>query len=258
MFQLAKWYLDLVTDEGIALVGYAARLRWGALRLRYASLLRSEPGSPATEDVSLRGTEPALEGDILTWRHGPLGVDGRWERQAPPIAAHLASLPSGDIHWHCLVPNAQVTLRLGDRTLAGRGYAERLELTLPPHELPFRTLHWGRHLSGQHALVWITWEGRTAPASWIWLDGALQPSARLSQGGITGLPGGLELCFDPPRTLRGRSVLTELARPLPALLDRVVGPVARMHERKLLARSALIQDGAPLDRGWAIHEEVRW
>jgi len=32
MFTLHKWYLDVVTDEGDALIAYAARLRWRRLR----------------------------------------------------------------------------------------------------------------------------------------------------------------------------------------------------------------------------------
>ena len=31
MFTLTKWYLDLVTDDGLAVVAYSARLRWGLI-----------------------------------------------------------------------------------------------------------------------------------------------------------------------------------------------------------------------------------
>ena len=36
MFLLTKWYLDLVTPEGTALIAYAARLRWGRFRMARA------------------------------------------------------------------------------------------------------------------------------------------------------------------------------------------------------------------------------
>lgn len=259
MFKLAKWYLDLVTDDGTALVGYAAGLRWGALRLRYASLLLAPPGQAPVEQTTLRQVaEPALDGNVLTWRSGPLHLEGRWLREARAIEAPLADLPTGAIHWHCLMPSAVAVVRVGEQRLTGRGYAERLVLTLQPNELPFRTLHWGRYLSVRHAVVWIDWSGAGAPARWIWLDGTLRPDARLDAQGITGLGPGMALRFGPPRPLRDRTVLPDLARPIPGLLRRVVGPVAQMRERKRLAMSRLERDGTTVDEGWAIHEEVAW
>ena len=44
-FTLSKWYLDCMTAEGDAVIGYVAELRYRALVVRYTSVrtLRSRP-----------------------------------------------------------------------------------------------------------------------------------------------------------------------------------------------------------------------
>lgn len=59
MFHLLKWYLDVVTDDGGVAIGYAARLRWGAVRVGYASLLLAAPSGSCREQATLRGAPVA-------------------------------------------------------------------------------------------------------------------------------------------------------------------------------------------------------
>lgn len=259
MFALTKWYLDLVTDDGTAIVAWAARLRWGALRLRYGSLLVAEPGRPPVEATTLHGvTDPTLTPERVEWRCAPLDLEGRWLPESPPLTAELLAGPQGAIRWRCHAPNALGALRIGARRFSGRGYVESLDVTCTPMQLPFRTLRWGRHLSAAHAVVWIDWQGGTASHRWVWLDGTPDSSADLTPGGLTGLAPGLQLHLDPARTLRDRRLLDDLAGPMPALARRVIGPAAGMREHKQLARSALLQDGVAIDAGWAVFEEVAW
>ena len=68
MFTLAKWYLDLVTDDGTAIIGYSARLAAGALRVGYSSVLQSVAGVPANEMTALGQAEPPFgEDELVTW-----------------------------------------------------------------------------------------------------------------------------------------------------------------------------------------------
>ncbi|HYF95417.1 MAG TPA: hypothetical protein VD969_24665 [Symbiobacteriaceae bacterium] len=45
-FHLSKWYLDCVAEDGSALIGYRARLRWRSLALEYAAALVAPAGTP--------------------------------------------------------------------------------------------------------------------------------------------------------------------------------------------------------------------
>ena len=258
MFTLDKWYLDLVTDDGTALIGYAAELRWHAFDLHYAALLESQPGATPHEHATIRKVKPPeLAGDHLTWVCEPLRVSGEWLRLAPPVGETLLDSPAGTIEWSCLLPRARASLEVGGRRHEGLGYVERLHLTIAPWEFPFRALRWGRHLSGAHALVWIEWDGEVS-RRWAWLDGRFQPSARVAPGGVTGLEKGMELRWDADRDVRRRSVVEALREMAPALVRGMTGRIGTMDEHKQLSRSALTANGRMLDSGWVIHEEVTW
>jgi hypothetical protein len=256
VFSLVKWYLDVVGDDGSAAIGYSARVRWGAIRIGYGSVFLSAPGQTPDEVGSIRsGRAPWLAGETLRWTHRSLGVTGEWAPVGSGFEATLLRTEAGRIHWHCLIPRGRATLTWRDRTVSGWGYAERLELTIPPHRLPFTTLHWGRHLSPRHAVVWIVLDGE-CPSSRLWLDGHEQPDPRLTDQGAS-LGGGLALQFGETRSLRDRFVGRWLAETLPALRQRL-GPLAGMRELKRLSRSSIMQGEQSLDLGWAIHERVTW
>lgn len=48
-FVVDKWYLDLVTADGVVVVGYRLAVRWLAFDLQMASRLRAEPGEATDE-----------------------------------------------------------------------------------------------------------------------------------------------------------------------------------------------------------------
>jgi hypothetical protein len=258
MFRLVKWYFDVISDEGVAAIMYMARLEWGGLRVRYASVLQSAASAPPRESATLRGVErPQLAGGTLRWANAALQVSGRWTSDAPPIRRTLASGPSGVIQWMCHMPRARAVVQCGDVTLSGYGYVESLRLTMPPADLPFRTLRWGHHASTSHSVVWIDWRGEDA-RRWVWLDGQEQPDATLTESGISGLGDGGALQLADSRDVLDRRVLASLGAVVPMLGRHLVGPPADMHEHKILSRSAIVRAGQPVDRGWALHEVVTW
>jgi hypothetical protein len=258
MFMLDKWYLDVSSARGDVAILYAARLRWGALRVRYASALEDSSDGTHHESRTIRGIEPPRhDGDMLVWQNEPLRIDGRWHRDTPPVRRLLASSAAGSIRWSCHAPRARAQLHLGATVYDGLGYAERLRLTMPPRALPFDTLRWGRHLSPRHALVWIDWRG-AEHRCWVWLDGEAQPDAVVTDQGVSRLGGGAELCIGTGRDVVDRAVLPAFADVLPALARRAVGPVATMHEHKRVERSAIVKAGERIDDGWTVRELVTW
>lgn len=258
MFLLVKWYFDLVAEDGTAFIAYAARLRWGAVRMRYAATLLSSPAATVQEAATLRHVRPPhrTRRSIL-WRNDSLDVRGRWQVRSPAIRATLASGEEGGIDWACVAPRADASVHIGSRRLVGRGYVERIRVGIPPWRLPFHVLRWGRFISPEHSLVWIGWEGES-PLRRVWLDGVEQADASISDAGVRGLDGRRGLRIDPARVLRQRQVLTTLADVVPELARRLRGPLSGMHELKWLGRGTLGDGHGDADEGWTIHEVVTW
>jgi hypothetical protein len=258
MFRLTKWYLDLVTDEGIALIAYAASLEWAGLSVQFASTLLARPGAlPEEQSAWSHVRLPDAEGEALRFHHDGLHFAGEWRCEAAPFEATLLDDSAGRLHWACLASNATATVALGGETLVGRGYAECLTMTRLPWTLPLSCLKWGRCLSASHSLVWIGWSGGP-PRQWVWLDGVAEPDAVLDDRGVSHLNGGRELRLAPARELCDRRALQVISRHLPALDALLTGPVRDLRETKRLDRGTLYQNGAPIDEGWTIHEVVSW
>lgn len=257
-FRLVKWYLDAITDEGTAVVVYVARLDWGRMRVRYGSVLQSSPSAPPTEAATIRRVErPRLAGGTLTWENAALDVRGRWTTDEPPIRRTLVRGTSGALQWMCHMPRARAVVHCGGVAFAGHGYVESLRLTIPPSKLTSRTLRWGHHTSDRHSVVWIDWVGQDE-RRWVWLDGREQPGTTLTDAGLSGLAGGDALRLSDSRDVLDRRALASVSGVLPVLGRRLVGPLADMHEHKLLSRSAIVRAGQPVDDGWSLHEVVTW
>jgi hypothetical protein len=258
MFRLSKWYLDLVTPDGTAVVCYSARLRWGPVRVRYASILLSAPGAGPEEAAAVRRVErPVIDRGTLRWRADALDVRGEWRRRQPAIRQTLQRGPAGALRWACRMPAAEAELWWGRRRFAGSGYVESLGMTLPPTRLPFRTLRWGRHLSAEHSLVWIDWTGEV-PGQWVWIDGIPQQGAAFGDDGAIRLSGRRQLQLGESRDIRNQLVLPPVVALFPGVASRVAGPLGTLREHKMVARSALCEDAVPLDSGWTVYEVVTW
>ena len=225
-FTLRKWYLDCVTAAGEAVVLYQARLRWGPLALRYASLLGGR--------TTLRATpEPSVEGDTVRWSAPRLAVTGTWRGLAPERRENLVP----GVEWRCVQPRARASLQIAGREVSGLGYVELLILTVPPWRLPIDELRWGRFCSEDRGAVWIEWRG-AHPLRVALIDGV---PADFHAGSLR---------LHDERVLRsgriGETVIPRLRRLFPAR-------IARLSETKWVSRGELAGS-----EGWAIHEVVRW
>ena len=258
MFHLSKWYLDLVTDDGVVVVAYAARLTWGRVGLGYASVLRSMPGQPPDETSVFGQTEqPNADGDRLVWKQRSLGITARWERLAAPIHKPLLESAAGGITWTCVMPAARASIELKAGRYRGIGYVEQLTLTIPPWDLPFNALRWGRHASETHSVVWIEWRGSDMRRL-VWLDGTEQPSASLDASGVIGLRDEARVELGTPRDLCARPALSRVIDRLPQFSKPIAGRMAAMFEHKMVAPSRLLVAGTAVDSGWSVFEEVTW
>ncbi len=254
MFRLKKWYLDCVTPDGNAVVAYWSQLVSGIVHLRHAARLLRHNGT-VSEVATLRaGNEPRRSGDGLAWGNRVLGIRGHWQALCPPLEHPLLTTGRGNVIWHCLIPRARARLQLKDGSLLeGLGYIERLDITLPPWQLPIEELRWGRFLSQHSSLVWIEWRG-SQPLKIVNLNGAELKESDIADEGVTWRDGRLD--FEPGCILReGKLGATVLGR-LPILKLLAPRAAKQIHESKRLQPARLTRGQGPMEAGWAIHEVV--
>ena len=163
-FLLSKWFLDFVGDEGEAMIFYAAKLKWHGWSVSYASWLRYNPASGVLlksrfQNVSL----PVIEDNLIIWNDPRFGVSGTWRSMADRIKTRLFDSEEGCVEWNCYQPASKVQLKIKDKILNGRGYAEQLIMTVLPWKIPMDELRWGRFGSENMNMVWIELVGKENP-----------------------------------------------------------------------------------------------
>ena len=246
--RLEKWYADVVGD-GLVSIHNRATLSLGPLRIAY----RGELG----RDLFRRGTFgicrsfPRLErasgaarlrmmtdAGPLTWRNATsrpmcLWTDGR---------RHVT--------WDPCVLNGAV-----EGALQGRGYAERLVMTVAPWRLAIDRLWWGRFCGERHSFVWIVWEGPHPLRVSLFDGNPLQLDEvgedAMSAAALRLVTGERQLVVD--QTL-GAGDLAGLR------LAKRIAPVSFLsgRERKWLAQGELQRGGRSIDQGKVICERVDW
>lgn len=173
MMQLEKWYGDVVIGDEVRIV-YRARLTWGVLRVGYAAEMTPDGHFthrwlsdgvplPHTPDQGQRWVWPTSD------THSPalIWTPSAHARDVPELCLWQDPHTANGVWWQPVVCSGAVHGPLWAR--AGRGYVERLRLTLPPWGLGLRVLRWGRFCGLRHSMVWIEWQGR-CPRQWVWVD----------------------------------------------------------------------------------------
>ncbi|HYE03211.1 MAG TPA: hypothetical protein VD963_08240 [Phycisphaerales bacterium] len=261
-FKLTKHYLDCVTPDGRAFIGYWARLDWLGVRVVYASTILHDRArgdlEPRTTTASTvrGGPGPVLGAARASWECAPLGLSGSWEPTAEPIDRLVLDDADGTVRWHCLMPRARARVRVeGGGTLEGLGYAETVELTVAPWNLPIQELRWGRFGAESGWAVWFEWAG-ARPQRLLVENGRERAPVSLGDEGVCWDDGSVGL--GESSTIReGALGMTALAGVAP--LRKLVPPaVLGTREAKWLSRARMTRGGTAPVPGWAIHEVVRF
>jgi hypothetical protein len=251
-FLLSKWYLDLLDSSGRGMIGYHADVTWGKLSFRYDGLIPiGEPGFKARGTFSSRfGVKQ--DGDILTWQTGV--STGTWQQLSSSFEVDLLASNEGHVRWNCLHPSSQAKATVGDIDLEGMGYAEKLEMTLPPWRLPIKELLWGRYVSKQHSLVWIRWIG-PEPRVILYLDGRAVQQAEITSTRISFATHRIDL---PTLPLRHGTLGETLFAGAKVIAHVFPKSILALRESKWYGKAALTQNNTVIDEGNVIHETVCW
>ena len=167
-FKLKKWYFDGISEDGRAIVCYSAVMSWRMLSVQYASYLYLDANGRAHSGSRYRDAPlPVLENDNIRWEDGKFRIKGEWHAAAAPVRTKLHDSEEGYLDWHCYQPAAHCHIQLREETpISGYGYAECLEMTIPPWKMGFSELRWGRLAHPESPIVWIDLRGEPN-RSWI-------------------------------------------------------------------------------------------
>ena len=255
-FRLEKWYFDCVSSDGAVFIGYAARLKWGPVRLSYgATITKSKDGRLSQRQSPSCGR---LSGgrESITWCNDGLKASGEWTGGEPIAKTVVVDEPSGRIEWQCLSANAAVDVRTHGRAMTGTGYVEKLSMTIPPWKLPFTELRWGRFISDDRNdyLVWIDLRGRTQ-RNWIWVNSGEALAGTVDDDGVR--TDGAELVFESSQPVRAENIARTLLGRLEFLKRLLPERLWAIREDKRVSSCSLRTEGSE-SRGSSINEVVRW
>jgi hypothetical protein len=256
-FFLRKWYLDCVADNGDTFIGYSAALKWKALTIHYSSITSTRGNSEATTETSLRkSSSPRMIDRRIDWSSKALNLVGTWTPLSEPIQQTLYDSPEGFVKWSCMHPRSKADISFGKKEhITGLGYAELLEITIKPWQLPISELRWGRFLSERDALVWIDWRG-AAPLSVVFHDGKQMRDASINDEQVA-IDGDHLALTERTQLRKGVLVSTALSM-IPGIDAIVPSRMLRTYECKWRSKGVLTTNGSFSSSGWAIHEIVRF
>jgi hypothetical protein len=253
VFLLRKWYFDVTAPDGSVAIAYWAEVRWGLWVKRASALFRHPSPKPGWRFGVPTGAEPTEQPGSIAWQAAELGCRLRLYPLLPPSEHRLLDLPPGAVVWRAVAPRAEAEFVFDDgSTVAGPGYAEWVELRMPPWKLPISTLRWGRFLSRSTSLVWIAWDGGH-PLRLVLRDGVSVPPIAIDDSTVRMEGAILEL--SEPVPLADADVSVMLA---PSVLRPVAERLTDTWQTRWLSRGQFTdRDGIGVG-GTAIHEVVRW
>lgn len=255
-FFLSKWYFDCVSDDGEAFIAYTAEMRWRTLSIDYSSTLHYRPNRKVRSATSLRKiVPPRVEDSNVQWSSSHLGVIGKWISITRPIERTLVESEAGNIEWNCLQPNAKAEMVADNIRIEGSGYVDHVTMTIPPWQLPFDQLRWGRFHGNGDSIVWIDCQGENE-INLAFHNGAPIENCVIDADSLRTRDVSLEL--ETGDVLREGPLLKTALAKVPGI-DKVF-PASLLHtyECKRLSRGMLRTSPMTAQPGWAIHEVVRF
>ena len=244
-FELSKWYGDCIAECGDMRIAYSAQVRYGHLKVGYASLLDGEGASH-----SLRRAEIAEEGQTLSW--AAPGLSASWTRQDAELRETVFASEAGSVEWRCVIPKGIASMN----GVRGLGYAEHLRITIAPWKLPIRTLRWGRFLTSDTTLIWIDWQGQFATRI-VFLNGQRVLAETLDDGGLV-LDNGVRIALDRACVVRQGSLGSTVFAAVPGINRIAPARMFRVDECKWKSRARMQSPEGQVEEGWCVHEVVTW
>jgi hypothetical protein len=163
----------------------------------------------------------------------------------------------GSVQWHVMACDADVSAHLHGGALVGRGYVERLTMTLTPWSLPIERHWWGRTISGDLSIVWLVWEG-PIPLRIGLVNGIPAQHIEVTREHVA--VDGYMVHHTTPMLLGTGSVMMNQLRALRPLASLLPFGQWDLDEQRWVCRSEIIDTstGSTRGRGWTMHECITW
>jgi hypothetical protein len=252
-FLLEKWYMDIVTPDGCAAIGYFAKMQWKKIALNYSGyILRNKKGDVTIKNSFRKANIPQWSDNRLIWK--PPAFEGEWSAMDSPVHLKLLNASNGFVDWNCLIPKGRAKVLTGDESLVGWGYAEKISLTILPWQLPIKELYWGRFLSDDYALVWIEWRG-PMPKTLLMVNGTTYEQVTISNDSIK--TPDLLLAFNSKYPLRSGRIGDTVFKGIRRILSLFPTTIFQLNENKWCGVANLTIHNKQYN-GTYIHEHVIW
>lgn len=254
---LKKWYLDFVSDEGVAALCYSAKLRYKGVSIGYSALVNGSYNGDFTAHYSLQSPRPEFNDTALQWQASKWDTAFSWQTGAQTVSQPISlwQTEKGGITWHNLIPGAQAHMQQNNQMTSGLGYVEQLSLDIPPWRLPIKRLRWGRFVSRQATLVWIEWHLRDGSTKqWLTHDGQAVEAFSLDAQTIISPQGYLQIGRGSP--IRQGYLKDTAFSSIAFLRWFFPDPVLNIYEHKQLAPATFYSDAGQQSEGWVIDEIV--
>jgi hypothetical protein len=258
-FSLAKWYLDCVTEDGDAILGYAASLRWRMLSLDYSSILVRRSSGPVEAKTTLqRGTLPHEGPNSVLWDCPHLAVHGKWKGVEPSFERAIFESSATPMTWRCVQPRAEADIDAGSLgRFKGFGYVDFVEMTSKPWLLPLEELRWGRFLSSSDSIIWLDLKGPVSECL-VFYNGTSAVNGRVLDAGIDLGQINTHLTFEETEVLREGALASTALSVIPGVHKLLPERMLNTNECKWRSRGVLRSGNTIKSTGWAIHEVVKW
>ena len=261
-FHLNKWYLDCIGFNGETMIFYAAELSWYGMSVSYTSYIFYNPLVGVIQKSRFRNVQMPDKGETyITWKDVKLEVEGSWERLTHPISARIFNSEEGVLDWNCFQPVSKVRIKIKDRIIEGKGYAEQLILTALPWKIPMNELRWGRFASIEYQSVWIEFR-KNKIRQWMWYKGDKIEKCTISDKNIIIPEKNVSIKLDQGRILESEkkifSVVQDIIKYLPGFNKVIPLNFLMAQEIKWLSKCHIIADGETIASGMAIHELVNF
>lgn len=261
-FYLAKWFLDCITEDGEALIGYSAILKWSGITIPYSSLLVFSPGEGSRLFTSFKAQrDPVRENNIISWTNNDLEIKGEWVADALPLKEVLHQNREGDVIWNCYQPKSKCKIKWKEKEYSGFGYTEKLELTKSPWSLNMKILRWGRYTSSTNSMVWIQILG-SQDSQWIWYNGIKAGTGIISDREIELPASALKLKLDPQGIIESEKKIYKTVKGIlkfiPGIEKVIPKGFLNANETKWCSRGILFINNIKQSKGWVIHEKVEF
>jgi len=262
-FQLNKWFLDFVGNNGEAMIFYTAKLTWQGLVVPYTSWLCYEPSIGVSHKSRFRNIQtPEKTESLITWNDSKFDIEGTWKSLTNPLQARLFDSDEGYLDWKCFQPASKVQLRINNRIIEGKGYAEQLILTALPWKIPMDELRWGQYVSNENHIVWIELR-EEEKQQWLWLNGKKIETCIIIEDDHISIPEkNVTLKLDKGVILESEkkiySVFEKLSHYIPGFNKVMPMNFLMADEFKWLSKGEFQTHGKTISSGSAIHEFVNF